>query len=59
MEVYDSTGTNVALNKPAIQSSTYSGHVSHDFPASKAVNGARDDFTHTNDETGGLNVYDS
>ena len=38
---------NVALNKPASQSSTYSAS----YPASKAVNGITDgssDFSHTN-----------
>ena len=54
MEVYDSTGTNVALNKVAVQSSTYST-----FPASKAVNGALDDFSHTNQEQGESCFYDS
>ena len=52
IQVLDSSGTNIALNKPAVQSSTYSGHASHDFRASKAINGDLTDFMHTNEEQG-------
>ena len=45
VEVYDQSGTNQALNKPASQSSTYNS-----LPASQAVDGNHDeeDLSHTN-----------
>ena len=54
VEVYDIFGNNVALNAAATQSSVYSGHSSHDFVPSRAVNGIKsdDDFMHTNEEQG-------
>ena len=54
VELYDIFGNNVALNAAATQSSVYSGHSSHDFVPSRAVNGIKsdDDFMHTNEEQG-------
>ena len=54
VEVYDIFGDNVALNAAATQSSVYSGHSSHDFVPSRAVNGIKsdDDFMHTNNQQG-------
>ena len=54
VEVYDIFGNNVALTATATQSSVYSGHSSHDFVPSRAVNGIKsdDDFMHTNNEQG-------
>jgi len=54
VEVYDILGSNVALNAAATQSSVYSGHSSHDFVPSRAVNGIKSnaDFMHTNEEQG-------
>ena len=43
VEVFDADDNNIALDKNATQSSDYS----YDYPASKAVNGQHDDFTHT------------
>ena len=45
VKVYDASG-NCALNKLATQSSTYWD------PASKAVNGDHNDWSHTNNEAG-------
>ena len=50
VEVYDDTGTNQALNKPALQSSVhYSSSWGRSFPASNAVDGNKnaDNFIHT------------
>jgi hypothetical protein len=47
VEVFDTSGVNRALNKPATQSSTY-----YYYPASKAVNGDRNDYSHTNNDAG-------
>jgi hypothetical protein len=43
VQVFDKNGLNVALNKVATQSTTATGH-----PASNAVNGNLEDFSHTN-----------
>ena len=55
VEVWDQNGTNVALNKTAIQSSTFAEYGST-FPASNAVDGIVDisfeDMSHTNFEQG-------
>ena len=48
VQVYDTSGVNRALNKPAIQSSTFAVGD----PASKAVNGNLNDFSHTLEEAG-------
>ena len=47
MQVFDKNGINVALNKVATQSSTITG-----YPASNAVNGNLEDFSHTDNEIG-------
>ena len=47
VQVFDQNGSNVALNKPATQSSTETGS-----PASKAVNGDLTDASVTNWEAG-------
>ena len=47
VEVFDTSGINRALNKPASQSSTAAGE-----EASKAVNGALNDLSHTNNDAG-------
>jgi hypothetical protein len=47
VQVFNRTGLNVALNKPATQSSTETGN-----PASKAVNGDLTDNSVTNWEAG-------
>ena len=52
VQVYDTSGVNRALNKPATQSSTATGHSWGPDPASKAVNGALNDFSHTNEDAG-------
>jgi len=56
IEIYDETGTNIAFNRFAIQSSNLSNNV---FPASNAVNGinnkplnADGDYNHTDDTSG-------
>ena len=55
VEVWDQNGTNVALNKTAIQSSTFAEYGST-FPASNAVDGIVDisfeDMSHTNFDQG-------
>ena len=50
VQVLDSRGNNVALNKPAVQSSTYDGL----YTASWAVDGQLDSYhmSHTNSEQG-------
>ena len=48
VEVYDTSGVNRALNKPATQSSTFAVGD----PASTAVNGNLNDFSHTLEEAG-------
>ena len=48
VQVYDMSGVNRALNKPAIQSSTFAVGL----PASKAVNGDLNDFSCTFEEAG-------
>ena len=50
--MYDTSGVNRAFNKPAIQSSTYTGHNWGPDPASKAVNGVLNDYSHTNNDAG-------
>ena len=52
VQVYDTSGVNRALNNPATQSSTYTGHNWGPDPASKAVNGVLNDFSCTNDDAG-------
>jgi hypothetical protein len=47
VQVYDTSGVNRALNKPATQSSTTASG-----EASKAVNGALNDNSHTNADAG-------
>ena len=47
VQVLDTSGVNRALNKPATQSSTHGSD-----PASKAVNGNLNDFSHTNYDAG-------
>ena len=50
--MYDTSGVNCALNKPATQSSTYILHDWGPDPASKAVNGNLNDFSCTVEEAG-------
>ena len=54
VEVYDDTGTNQALSKPALQSSDYGYHHGVFLGASLAVDGnkASDNFSHTNNGSG-------
>ena len=47
VQVFDTSGFNHALNKPASQSSTAAGE-----EASKAVNGNLGDHSHTNNDAG-------
>ena len=47
VQVFDTSGVNRAMNKPATQSSTDGSN-----PASKAVNGELTDFSHTHYEAG-------
>jgi hypothetical protein len=49
VQVYDTSGVNRALNKPASQSSTAFG-----WSAALAVNGNLNDLTHTLDEAGNV-----
>ena len=51
VQVFDTNGVNRALNKLATQSSTTSGSWGSD-PASKAVNGNLNDWSHTNNDLG-------
>jgi hypothetical protein len=52
VQVFDTSGVNRALNKPATQSSTYDGHHWGPDPASKAVNGNLNDFSSTKNDVG-------
>ena len=52
VQVFDTSGVNRALNKPATQSSTYILHSDGSSPASMAVNGNLGDFSHTYSEAG-------
>ena len=54
VQVYDTIGVNRALNKYATQSSTYIEHSWGPDPASKAVNGDLNDYSHTNSEAGNV-----
>jgi hypothetical protein len=49
VQVFDTSGINHALNKPASQSSTYIDSLPY-----KAVNGDLNDYSHTNLEAGNL-----
>jgi len=59
IEIYDESGTNIAVNQPSIQSTIYNSN--NDYPASKANNGinykpansdAAKDFMHTSSASG-------
>ena len=50
--MFGTSGVNRALNKPATQSSTYIEHSWGSDPASNAVNGNLNDFSHTNNDAG-------
>jgi hypothetical protein len=52
VQVYDTIGVNLALNKAASQSSTFNLHYWGSDPASNAVNGALSDYSHTHEEAG-------
>jgi hypothetical protein len=51
VQVFDTSGVNIALNKSATQSSTDTGH---SWFASKAVNGNLNDFSHTDNDAGNV-----
>jgi hypothetical protein len=55
VQVYDTSGVNRALNKPASQSSTYllDTHIST-WSAALAVNGNLNDLSHTQNEAGNV-----
>ena len=54
VQVFDNSGVNRALNKPATQSSTYILHSWGSDEASKAVNGNLTDFSHTYSDAGNV-----
>jgi hypothetical protein len=54
VQVYDTSGVNRALYKSATQSSTNIWHSWGSDPASKAVNGNLNDYSHTNSERGNV-----
>ena len=58
VEVYDQSNTNQALGKAASQSSNYGDYRSGNFPASNAVDGNPNTFSHTWVDHGKLSFYE-
>jgi hypothetical protein len=56
LEVFTSSGINIAQGKSASQSSTYVAASGKTFPASNVVDGVTSTFSHTNDINGWLEV---